>query len=62
MATKERETKIAPHLDWRPKSPEKQLQAFYTGLQQAVDEVDWAKVKLPELRDAQGTRSPARLS
>ena len=34
-----------------PESAEKQLEAFYAGLQQAVDEVDWGKVELPALRD-----------
>ena len=32
-------------------SSEKGTNAFYAELQKAVNEVDWGKVKLPELRD-----------
>ncbi len=53
MRKKQRETKTASHRNWRPESAEKQLEAFYAALQQAIDEVDWGKVKLPELRDVE---------
>jgi hypothetical protein len=51
MDTKQRERKKASRLDWRPEAAELQVRAFYAELQQAVNEVDWAKVKLPKLRD-----------